>query len=270
MSQVVLDPLPQPLLPAQAALAAATTGLALPMRQIPLDLGWAQAHSLTDFAPGQNQALLSWLQAWPSGAQAGAPAYLWGPSGCGKTHLLHGLAGRALVQGWHVMWLGRRGFQTWDAEDADAPSLILLDDCQDLDEQQQHWAFNLFIECASVNSPSVGEQGSACAAMAIVGAGRVPPVDLPVRDDLRTRLGWGLVFAVEPLNEEGVCQALLQECQRRGVRVAEGVVPYLITHFSRDLGFLMSLIDRLDRYALAQQRALTVPLLKQMLAQEPL
>ncbi len=232
------------------------------MRQLPLDLGRTQAHSLADFAEGHNQAALAWLRAWPQGAPAGMPAYLWGPSGSGKTHLLHGLAARAMAQGWHVMWLGRRGFQNWDAAAPDAPSLVLLDDCQDFDEQQQHWAFNLFIESATVNAVASSP------AMAIVAAGQLPPVDLTVREDLRSRLGWGLVFAIEPLDEQGVCTALLHECQRRGVRVAEGVVPYLLTHFSRDLGFLMSLIDRLDRYALAEQRALTVPLLKQMLAQE--
>lgn len=251
-------------------LSAIPTDL-LGMRQLPLDLGQSQAHSLDDFAPGNNQSLLAWLRVWPQSALPGTPAYLWGPSGCGKTHLLHGLAARAMGQGWHVMWLGRRGFQTWDADVSgpDAPSLILLDDCQDLDEQQQHWAFNLFIENAAAHAAAQAAQpGHPAQTMAIVAAGRLPPVDLPVREDLRTRLGWGLTFAIEPLDEHSAGAALMQECQRRGVRVAEGVVPYLLTHFSRDLGFLMSLVDRLDRYALAEQRALTVPLLKQMLAQE--
>ena len=241
------------------------------MRQLVLDLGAGHGHSLRDFAPGHNQAALAWLQAWPRDILPGKAAYLWGPGGCGKTHPLHGLGRRAIDLGWHVMWLARRGFETWDVAMPDAPTLILLDDCQDLDEEQQHWAFNLFIENAAAQAEPAGAPGEAAMPaprMAIVAAGRVPPVDLPLRDDLRTRLGWGLVFAIEPLDDDGVCAALMQECQRRGVRVAEGVVPYLLTHFSRDLGFLMGLIDRLDRYALAEQRALTVPLLKQMLALE--
>jgi DnaA-homolog protein len=227
------------------------------MRQLPLDLGHVPAQSLSEFRTGRNQALMAWLLAWPHAGEVHRPTYLWGAPGSGKTHLLFGLASHAQAQGWSVMLLGRRGFQTWDAPDPEAPSLLLLDDCQALDEQQQHWAFNLFIECAT----HVGT-------LAIVAAGRMPPVDLPVREDLRTRLGWGLIFALEPLDEAGVSEALMQECQRRGVKVAEGVIPYLLTHFSRDLGFLMALIDRLDRFALAQQRALTVPLLKDMLALE--
>jgi DnaA family protein len=50
--------------------------------------------------------------------------------------------------------------------------------------------------------------------------------------------------------------------------LGEEVVSYLLTRYSRDLGFLMNLLDRLDRFALAEHRVVTVPLLKQMLALE--
>jgi len=210
--------------------------------------------------------LLAWLHAWPDSQQAGLPAYLWGEPGTGKTHLLRGLALHALGLGWHVLWLDPQGFQSWDAHAAEAPTLVLMDDCDRLDAQQQHWAFNLFIENAAVLQAQ--GTGAACPGMAIVAAGGLPPVDLPVRDDLRTRLGWGLVFAVQPLGDTDIQQALQQEAQRRGLRLHEGVLPYLLTHFSRQQGDLMRLLDRLDRFALAEQRGVTVPLLKQMLALE--
>ncbi|WP_409035157.1 HdaA/DnaA family protein, partial [Methylibium sp.] len=44
---------------------------------------------------------------------------------------------------------------------------------------------------------------------------------------------------------------------------------YLLTRFARDLGSLMALLDALDDFSLSHQRAVTVPLLKQMLAQQP-
>lgn len=239
------------------------------MRQLALDLEPMAPTGLDQFVPEGNEELLAWLHAWPDSAQPGAPAYLWGPAGTGKTHLLRGLAQQALAQGWHVLWLGRQGFQSWEVANAAASTLVLMDDCESLDSTQQHWAFNLFIENAAVlaQQKASAEQGVA-PGMAIVAAGRMPPVDLPVRDDLRTRLGWGLIFGVQPLGEEGAKAVLTQEAQRRGVRLAEGVLPYLLTHFSRDLTFLMNLLERLDRFALAEQRLVTVPLLKQMLAQE--
>jgi len=250
------------------------------MRQLPLDFGPVSACGLGDFLPGANVELLAWLHAWPDSAQPGMPTYLWGSQGVGKTHLLRGLAVQALSLGWHVLWLDRQGFQSWDADVADAPTLVLMDDCDELDAQQQHWAFNLFIENAALLSaqseacvqgallPDSPPADSQLTGMAIVAAGNLPPVDLPIRDDLRTRLGWGLVFAVQPLGDDGIREALQLEARRRDLRLNEGVLPYLLTHYSRQQGDLMHLLDRLDRFALAEQRVVTVPLLKQMLALE--
>ena len=99
-------------------------------------------------------------------------------------------------------------------------------------------------------------------------AGTLPPVDLPVRDDLRTRLGWGHIFALQPLGESEVRAALRREADRRGIFLSDEVMDYLLTRFARDLKHLMRLLDRLDQFALAQHRGVTVPLLKTMLTEE--
>ncbi|RZI85982.1 MAG: DnaA regulatory inactivator Hda [Rubrivivax sp.] len=231
------------------------------MRQIPLDLGPVSMPGLDEFVVGDNAQVLDWLAAWPAAGQARVPGtYLWGPSGSGKTHLLRAMVPRALGAGHHVMWVSAQGCQMWDAELSEAPTLALIDDCERLDAHLQHLAFNLFIESANTS----GQSGP----LAIIAAGAVPPVDLPVRDDLRTRLGWGLVFALSPLSEAGAREALHAEAARRGIALGEGVVSYLLTRYSRDLNFLMDLLDRLDRFALAEHRTVTVPLLKQMVALE--
>jgi len=234
----------------------------LPMRQIPLDLGPLSMPGLDDFVAEDNAQALAWLHAWPPAAQARVPAtYLWGPSGSGKTHLLRSMVPRALTVGHHVVWVSAQGCQTWEADSPEAPTLALIDDCERLDTHLQHLAFNLFIESANAAEATAGP-------LSIIAAGAVPPVDLPVRDDLRTRLGWGLIFALSPLGEAGVREALHAEAARRGMALGEGVVSYLLTRYSRDLTFLMGLLDRLDRFALAEHRTVTVPLLKQMLALE--
>jgi DnaA family protein len=102
----------------------------------------------------------------------------------------------------------------------------------------------------------------------VVAAGRVPPVDLPLREDLRSRLGWGHVFALQPLAETEARAALRQEADRRGVFLSDDVIDFLLTRFERDLKHLMAQLARLDAFAMASKRALTVPLLKQMLADE--
>ncbi|WP_374317406.1 DnaA regulatory inactivator Hda [Aquabacterium sp.] len=238
------------------------------MRQIPLDLGPVSLPGLDDFLPDGNGQLLDWLRRWPQGGDESSTgrlpsAYLWGAAGAGKTHLLRAMVPRALAMGYGVIWISGQGCQMWDADDPMAPSLALMDDCEQLDEQMQHLAFNLFIEWAAGSGG--GAQGGG---VSIIAAGHVPPVDLPVRDDLRTRLGWGQIFAVSALGEDGVRTVLQAEAQRRGMALADGVVSYLLSHYSRDLAFLMGLLDRLDRFALAEHRTVTVPLLKQMLALE--
>ena len=240
--------------------------LALSMRQIPLDLGPVALPGLDDFIVAGNEQLLEWLRAWPNSSEAQPvgrlpSAYVWGPSGAGKTHLLRAMVPRALAMGYGVIWISGQGCQMWDADDPMAPTLALIDECEHLDEQMQHLAFNLFIEwAAGATSQSGG--------VSIIAGGSVPPVDLPVRDDLRTRLGWGQIFAVAALDEDDTRTVLHAEAQRRGMALADGVVSYLLSHYSRDLGFLMDLLDRLDRFALAEHRTVTVPLLKQMLALE--
>jgi DnaA family protein len=130
----------------------------------------------------------------------------------------------------------------------------VVDRCDELDPAAQHAAFALFVEA--------GTHGVQWAA-----AGRLPPVDLPLRDDLRTRLGWGHVFALQPLSEEQTRAALRREADRRGIWLSDEVMGYLLTRFERDLKHLMQLLDRLDEYALSEGRAITVPLMKKMLSE---
>ena len=85
---------------------------------------------------------------------------------------------------------------------------------------------------------------------------------------MRSRLGWGHVFALQPLGEAEVRAALRREADRRGVFLSDDVMSYLLTRFARDLKHLMAQLDRLDAFALASKRAITVPLLRQMLDEE--
>ncbi|MEO7057560.1 MAG: DnaA/Hda family protein, partial [Caldimonas sp.] len=115
-------------------------------------------------------------------------------------------------------------------------------------------AFALFVDASSRGA-------------AVLAAGALPPVDLALREDLRTRLGWGHVFALVPLGEAEVRAALRREADHRGTLLSDEVMDYLLTRFARDLKHLMTQLDRLDAFSLSTQRPITVPLLKLMLAE---
>jgi DnaA family protein len=214
-----------------------------PTRQLPLHLAAASEPGFGNFLPGANAAALDHLRRLRPPAP---PVYLWGPAGSGKSHLLQALAAAVRAQGGSVLRLGD------DWPPADGPRLLLIDDCELLDAAGQAEAFRAFVEAAT--------QGVQVAA-----AGRVPPVDLSLREDLRTRLGWGLVFGLQPLTEAETRDALRSEAAGRGIPLPDDLLDHLMTRFARDLKHLMTLLDRLDRYALARKRAVTVTLLRQML-----
>jgi DnaA family protein len=217
------------------------------MRQLPLPLAGRASPTFDDFVVGDNAAALAHLRQL---AVPGAPVFLWGPVGCGKTHLLHALAHETRRRGQRAVL-----FEPGQPLQADW-TLALIDDCQDLDDEAQADAFRWFVEAAT-------------AGVQIVAAGRLPPVDLPLREDLRTRLGWGPVFALQPLGEGPARAVLRREADRRGIFLADEVMDYLLSRFTRDLAHLMALLDRLDQFALARSRHVTVPLVRQMLDEDP-
>jgi DnaA family protein len=220
------------------------------MKQIPLAIGTEPARTFGNFLAGANGAAVAHLLGLDLGAP---PAYLWGPAGSGKTHLLQAVVQRAREHGAHVAWFSASEPTPWDA--GDDRDWLVFDDCDRFDEARQQAAFSLFVDAITRGA-------------VIVAAGRVPPVDLAVREDLRTRLGWGHVFALEPLSEREVRSALRHEADRRGTFLSDEVMDYLLTRFTRDLKHLMAQLDRLDEFSLSTKRAITVPLLKQMLAEE--
>jgi DnaA family protein len=218
------------------------------MKQIPLPIATEVPRTFDNFLAGANRAALEHLAALAPGAP---PVYLWGPTGSGKTHLLRAVASRAQRGDGRVGWFGAADPAPWAR--GEPWSVVLLDDCEAFDAAQQQEAFALFVEAAPRQ-------------VAIVAAGRMPPVDLPLREDLRTRLGWGHVFALRPLADAEARSALRREAERRGVFLSDDVIDFLLNRFARDLKHLMGLLERLDTYALASKRSVTVPLLKDMLA----
>ena len=228
------------------------------MKQIALDIGLAPEPTLAGYLAGRNAQALQHLRLWAEGAtRSPVPTYRWGAEGTGKTHLLRAARQALQAQGAKVGWLdlavpARTAFdEAWDA--------VLMDEVHRYGAEHQHTAFNWFVNAVS---PADGRP------RAVLAAGALPPADLQVRDDLRTRLGWGHVFELHPLPEIEMRAVLRQAADARGVFLSDEVMGYVLGRFSRDLGSLMQLLEHLDRYALQTQRAITIPLIKSMLENE--
>jgi DnaA family protein len=138
----------------------------------------------------------------------------------------------------------------------DSWAAVLMDDVHLYTAQQQHAAFNWFVNAMT---PSTGQQRW------VLAAGATPPADLMLREDLRTRLGWGHVFALQVLSEPERRAVLRKEADARGVFLSDEVMDFMLNRFSRDLGSLMELLDAIDGYALQSKKSITVPLIKAMM-----
>jgi DnaA family protein len=99
----------------------------------------------------------------------------------------------------------------------------------------------------------------------VLAASRTPLGALALREDLRTRLGWGLVYEALPLSDEEKAAALGGYARERGFELSDEVVDYLLRHGRRDMGSLVAAVAALDRLSLAAKRPVTVPLLREWL-----
>lgn len=226
------------------------------MQQLVLDIGLPNGPTLDNFFVGGNTDVLAHLrQQLVPGSRAGVPTYLWGDAASGKSHLLQAVRSDLIRRdGLAVGWMDASQLQSpafhedWD--------VIILDDVHLYGADQQQAAFNWFVNALS---PMAG------APRWVLAAGDLPPADLPLRDDLRSRLGWGLVFQLRALEETDRRAVLRHTADARGLFLGDDVVDFMLNRFSRDLGSLMQLLDELDGYALETRRAITIPLIKSML-----
>jgi len=194
-------------------------------RQLALPIQPPPAPTLENFVPGGNEELLERLRELRAGRCGEAVLYLWGAPGSGRSHLLQACA--------------RDG-------------VTIADDVDRLDEPGQLALFH------AINRAR--ESGGT-----VLAAGPRPPAQLDLREDLRSRLAWGLVYEVKPLTDDERAVYLLGEAARRGLRLGDDVVAYLLSHVRRDMASLGEILDHLDRTSLEQRRAVTLALVRDAL-----
>ena len=214
------------------------------MRQLALDLTAPPAPGFDNFVAGRNAEVIAHLCSAidRSGERF---IYLWGEPGCGRTHLLKAVAAKAGIDATYVACVVNSAF------DDEAP-LLVTDDVDQLGADAQVALFNRY--------NALREQGGG-----LIASGRVPPVQLLLRADLLTRLGWGLVVQVHALSDAEKALALAQHARALGFTLPDEVIAYLLTHAPRDMGGLFAMLDALDRHSLENKRAVTVPLVREWL-----
>lgn len=241
-------------------------------KQFALDIGHTPKASLENYLPGSDRTLVSTLQeicsSWKDGGkkEINNPLnqrwiYWWGPEGSGRTHLLQAMANAATLAGYRLFSLTPSEPISWvlleeqisELAKMDQASIITVDDVDCLDERLVGALFRI------LNNVQASKN------IHIFMAGNAAPASLTLREDLRTRLGWGLIFQTQLLGDDEKIQALEQAAKDRGLVLSPDVVPWLLNRFYRDMPNLMALIDALDAYSLETKRAVTLPLVRELL-----
>ncbi len=223
-------------------------------QQLLLEVIPAPRPTLSDTVAGPNAAALEAART----LAPGRAVYFWGPPGSGKTHLLlsmcaerSGCLFNAASDASQMLALAT------DSIDATI-GLLAIDDIQEMTDEQLAAVFALYNrwrECSS---------GPGAFALAVSGDRSAAAMEL--REDLRTRLGWDLVYRLSPLSDEDKLEALRAYAQKKGLPLSADVLGWILTHHVRDIRQLFALVDALDRYSLSHHRPITVPLLRMMLS----
>ena len=195
------------------------------MKQLLLDIQPAPPQTLDNFVIGHNAEVLTNIQHLLDGSADASFIYCWGLAGSGKSHLLNA----AKNLGAHI-----------------------ADDVHLLDDEAQIDLFNTYNQLKA----SGGK---------LITAGLHAPSQMQLRDDLATRLAWGLVYQLQPLSDVEKTEALKNHATELGMRLPDEVIAYCLRYLRRDLPTLMSVLNALDEWSLTEKKPVSVPMLKKLL-----
>jgi DnaA family protein len=223
--------------------------------QLVFELAPPEPPAFANFVTGRNAEALAALAALASGHGREPGVVLWGANGVGKTHLLRATVAAAAAAGRAAVYAAEPGALASDPQVLARSALVAVDRVEAAGADAQARLFTLYNALRAAGG-------------ALLVAADAAPARLPLRDDLRSRLGWGLVFEVLPLADEEKPAALVAWARLRGLALSDDVVAYLLAHGRRDMASLLATLTALDRHSLATRRAITVPLVRDWLQRD--
>ena len=196
------------------------------MDQLILNISPPEKKTFDNYVFGKNAEIVATLKDFDSKNCGFQIIYLWGVEGSGKSHLLNALKN---------------------------PLIEKIEDLQDMDTQEHTKLFNLINEIKS-NDKKI-----------IITGNQSPDEIKNMREDLLSRLKWGLVLHIKPLSDEDKFKVITNQSQERGFYIEEKVIQYCLRHLRRDLHTLINTLHAFDEWSLKTKRPITINLLKELL-----
>lgn len=180
--------------------------------------------------------------------------YVWGEEGAGKSHLLRAWVAQALDAGKKAVYIDAAATPLTEA--AFEAEYLAIDQIEKLGNEEQAFLFAVF------NRFRNSGKGF------LLLSSEHTPQQLVIREDLRTRMAYCLVYEVKPLTDQEKIDALVSMAAARQVTIDPEIFEYLLNHWRRDMDSLMQMLDTLDNYAVTMGKRITLPLLRQLLKQQ--
>ena len=219
------------------------------MNQLIFDFAVQDYPGFDKFLGHANAELLHVLQ-----EQLGQFIYVWGQPGSGKSHLLKAWITQALRSGKTAAYIDATENTLTEAEFE--VEYLAVDQVDKLNDEEQALLFSIF-----------NQRRNEGLGFLLLSAD-VPPQQLVIREDLRTRMGYCLIYDVKLLSDQEKIDALISMATTRQIIVDPEIFSYLLNHWRRDMDSLMQMLDTLDNYAVTMGKRITLPLLRQLLKQQ--
>lgn len=217
------------------------------------------ANTFETFYSDAEDILVNQLQGIAQGEQQEPQVFIWGAANTGKTHLLQAVCHRAAQQQRRSIYIPLAKLPLHDPSilhGFEAMDIVCVDDVQLLAENEE-WEQVLFNFINSMRAQNTA---------IVISSTQNPTQNIFRLPDLNSRAVWGPVYKLSALSDEQLEPALLLHAKSRGIELTEEVRKYLFTHCKRDAATLLNILAILDHASLQEQRKVTVPFLKKILA----
>jgi chromosomal replication initiation ATPase DnaA len=215
-------------------------------QQLPLDLEYRPALGMADFviAPGNRDAV-AWIDRWPDWPSHALAIH--GPKGSGKTHLAHVWQARS-----QAVFLER------PPADDDVPSAVVLDEPQGWPGGSPGgWPDAALFHLYNRLREAGGH---------LLIVSEIPPARWPVAlPDLASRLASIPAVALSTPDDDLLVAVMAKQFTDRGLEVNEDVLRYVASRVERSFAAAADMVARIDRAALAQQRRVTLALVRDLM-----
>ena len=224
------------------------------MRQMPLRVRVRDASRFSTFVAGRNEQAVERLA---DPARDGRCIWLWGRSGTGKTHLLQAACAEAGDRGDTAAYVDLAAEPTIEQLEGLETLMIVCLDGVDRVAASADWNAAIFRTHTLMQD----------ARSRLIVATLAAPATLTFAlSDLRSRLLAAEIFQLRELDDAGLLIALQLRAGQRGLELSDEGAEFLLRRLPRDMHTLCATLDQLDDASLAAQRKLTLPFLREALA----